>query len=148
MVHRGGSNCRNGARTRLLSTPAGDVELRIPKVRAGSFFPSLLKPRRRVDRVPWAEITTAYVPGTSTHKVDNLVKTLWLDTRISKSTCLESVLGSTLRWEHSAPGVSTAQRVPASGWDATYFEPRREPHSLPLGSCAKRGCFWYSLSLR
>jgi len=38
------SNQRNGARSRLLSTPAGDVELRIPKVRAGSFFPSLLEP--------------------------------------------------------------------------------------------------------
>ncbi len=41
------SNQRNGSRSRLLSTPAGDVELRIPKVRVGSFFPSLLEPRRR-----------------------------------------------------------------------------------------------------
>ena len=86
MVHRGGSNRRNGTRTRLLSTPAGDVGLRIPKVREGSFFPSLLEPRRRVDRALWAVITTAYVPGTSTHKVDNLVKSPSLDTRISKST--------------------------------------------------------------
>jgi transposase-like protein len=44
------TNRRNGARTRMLSTPAGDVELRIPKVREGTFFPSLLEPRRRVDR--------------------------------------------------------------------------------------------------
>jgi putative transposase len=43
------SNQRNGSRSRLLSTPAGDIELRIPKVRVGSFFPSLLEPRRRVD---------------------------------------------------------------------------------------------------
>jgi len=43
------SNQRNGSRSRLLSTPAGDVELRIPKVRVGSFFPSLLEPRRRVE---------------------------------------------------------------------------------------------------
>ena len=49
-------NQRNGSRTRLLSTPAGDVELRIPKVRVGSFFPSLLEPRRRVDKALWAVI--------------------------------------------------------------------------------------------
>ena len=40
------TNQRNGARTRTLSTPAGDIELRIPKLRVGSFFPSLLEPRR------------------------------------------------------------------------------------------------------
>ena len=45
---------------------AGDVELRIPKVRVGSFFPSLLEPRRRVDRALWAVIMTAYVTSTST----------------------------------------------------------------------------------
>ena len=44
------SNQRNGSRSRLLSTRAGDVELRIPKVRVGSFFPSLLEPRRRDGR--------------------------------------------------------------------------------------------------
>jgi len=44
------SNYRNGGRPRVLSTPAGDVELRIPKVRVGSFFPALLEPRRRVDK--------------------------------------------------------------------------------------------------
>jgi len=47
------SNQRNGSRSRLLSTLAGDVELQIPKVRVGSFFPSLLEPRRRVDRALW-----------------------------------------------------------------------------------------------
>src|SRR3546814_8219178 len=46
-------NQRNGARPRTLSTPAGDVELRIPKLRVGSFYPSLLEPRRRVDRALW-----------------------------------------------------------------------------------------------
>jgi putative transposase len=41
---------RNGHRPKLLSTPAGDVEVGIPKLRTGSFFPELLEPRRRVDR--------------------------------------------------------------------------------------------------
>jgi putative transposase len=79
-------NQRNGARTRLLSTPAGDVELRIPKVRVGSFFPSLLEPRRRVDRALWAVIMTAYITGTSTRKVDDLVRALGCESGVSKST--------------------------------------------------------------
>jgi len=80
------SNYRNGNRDRNLSTPAGDVELRIPKLRAGSFFPSLLEPRRRVDKALWAVIMTAYITGTSTRKVDDLVKALGCDTGVSKST--------------------------------------------------------------
>jgi putative transposase len=80
------TNQRNGGRSRVLSTPAGDVELRIPKVREGAFFPSLLEPRRRVDRALWAVIMTAYVTGTSTRKVDDLVKALGVESGISKST--------------------------------------------------------------
>src|SRR6266705_1308763 len=61
---------RNGSRSRLLSTKAGDVELRIPKLRTGSFFPALLEPRRRIDRALWAVVMEAYVHGVSTRKVD------------------------------------------------------------------------------
>ena len=80
------SNQRNGARTRMLSTPAGDIELRIPKVRVGSFFPSLLEPRRRVDKALWAVIMMAYINGTSTRKVDDLVRALGCESGVSKST--------------------------------------------------------------
>src|SRR5690606_40820636 len=45
---------RNGHRPKLLSTPAGDVEVGIPKLRTGSYFPELLEPRRRIDRALWA----------------------------------------------------------------------------------------------
>jgi putative transposase len=76
---------RNGSRSRLLSTKAGDVELRIPKLREGSFFPALLEPRRRIDRALLAVVLQAYVHGTSTRKVDDLVKALGLDSGISKS---------------------------------------------------------------
>jgi transposase-like protein len=65
---------RNEHRPKLLSTPGGDVEVAIPKLRTGSFFPELLEPRRRVDRALWAVIMTAYITGTSTRKVDDLVK--------------------------------------------------------------------------
>ena len=77
---------RNGHRSKLLSTPAGDIEVGIPKLRTGSFFPELLEPRRRVDRALWAVIMTAYITGTSTRKVDDLVKALGCDTGISKSS--------------------------------------------------------------
>ena len=80
------TNHRNGARQRTLSTPAGDIELRIPKLRVGSFFPSLLEPRRRVDQALWAVIMTAYVTGTSTRKVDDLVRALGCESAVSKST--------------------------------------------------------------
>jgi putative transposase len=76
---------RNGSRTRLLSTKAGDVELKIPKLREGSFFPSLLEPRRRIDRALLAVVMEAYVHGTSTRKVDDLVRALGVDAGISKS---------------------------------------------------------------
>ena len=72
---------RNGSRTRLLSTKAGDVELKIPKLREGSFFPSLLEPRRRIDRALLAVVMEAYVHGTSTRKVDNLVKAMGVGDR-------------------------------------------------------------------
>jgi putative transposase len=75
---------RNGHRTRVLSTTAGDLELRIPKLRTGSFFPSLLE-RRRVDQALFAVVMEAYLHGVSTRKVDDLVKALGADTGISKS---------------------------------------------------------------
>ncbi|MGC9671589.1 IS256 family transposase [Planosporangium sp. 12N6] len=76
---------RNGHRTRTLTTTAGDLELRIPKLRTGSFFPSLLERRRRVDQALFAVVMEAYLHGVSTRKVDDLVKALGADSGISKS---------------------------------------------------------------
>jgi transposase-like protein len=76
---------RNGHRPKTISTVAGDLELRIPKLRAGSFFPSLLERRRRVDQSLFAVVMEAYLHGTSTRKVDDLVKALGADIGISKS---------------------------------------------------------------
>jgi putative transposase len=69
----------------LHPTTAGDLELRIPKLRTGSFFPALLERRRRVDRCLFAVVMEAYLHGTSTRKVDDLVKALGADAGISKS---------------------------------------------------------------
>jgi transposase-like protein len=76
---------RNGSRPRTFSTRTGDLELRIPKLRRGSFFPSLLERRRRVDQALFAVVMEAYLHGVSTRKVDDLVKALGADTGISKS---------------------------------------------------------------
>jgi len=62
---------RNGHRPRPWDTRVGTVELRIPKLRKGSYFPSwLLEPRRRAERALWAVVQEAYVQGVSTRKVD------------------------------------------------------------------------------
>ena len=76
---------RNGSRPRTLTTTAGDLELRIPKLRAGSFFPSLLERRRRIDQALFAVVMEAYLHGVSTRKVDDLVRALGANTGISES---------------------------------------------------------------
>jgi len=113
---------RNGSRSRLLSTKAGDVELHIPKLREGSFFPALLEPRRRIDRALWAVIMEAYVHGVSTRKVDDLVVALGIDAGIKKSEVsricaeLDGVVGAfrERRLDHTA--------FPYLFLDATYVK--------------------------
>jgi putative transposase len=75
---------RNGTRTRTWDTRVGTIELAIPKVTPGSYFPSLLQPRRRAEHALAAVVQEAYVHGVSTRKVDDLVKALGID-GISKS---------------------------------------------------------------
>jgi transposase-like protein len=74
---------RNGYRTRSWSTRAGELELAIPKLRRGSYFPSFLEPRKRSEQALVSVIQEAYVAGVSTRKVDQVVESLGL--RISKS---------------------------------------------------------------
>jgi putative transposase len=74
---------RNGYRGRRWDTRAGEIELQIPKLRRGSYFPSFLEPRRRSERALLNVVQQAYVTGVSTRKVDQLVESLGL--RISRS---------------------------------------------------------------
>lgn len=75
---------RNGTRGKVVTTGVGDVKVKIPKTRTGSFFPALLAPRRRIDVALHAVIMQAYVEGVSTRRVDDLVLALG-GTGISKS---------------------------------------------------------------
>lgn len=76
---------RDGRRPRFLAARAGDVELKIPRLRRGGFFPSIIEPRRRVDRALWAVVVEACVAGVSTRSVDGLVAALGADSGISRS---------------------------------------------------------------
>jgi transposase-like protein len=115
---------RNGSRPRLLATQAGDVELKIPKLRKGSFFPSILEPRRRIDQALYAVVMEAYVNGVSTRSVDDLVAALGVDSGISKSEVsricagLDEIVGAfrTRRLDHV--------EFPYVYLDATYLHVR------------------------
>jgi putative transposase len=117
---------RNGARPRLLTTQAGDVELRIPKLRKGSFFPSILEPRRRIDQALYAVVMEAYVNGVSTRSVDDLVDALGATSGIKKSEVsricggLDDVVGAfrTRRLDHV--------EFPYVYLDATYLHVRNQ----------------------
>jgi len=78
------ANSRNGYRDRRWDTRSGSVELKIPKLRKGSYFPGFLEPRRTAEKALAAVIQEAYIQGISTRSVDELVKSMGM-TGISKS---------------------------------------------------------------
>ncbi len=75
------TNSRNGYRDRLWQTHAGDVDLKIPKLRQGSYFPGFLEPRRTAEKAMAAVIQEAYILGISTRSVDELVKAMGIRVR-------------------------------------------------------------------
>ena len=115
---------RNGSRDRLLTTPAGDIQLRIPRFRTGSFFPSLLEPRRRVDRALWAVVMEAYVSGVSTRKVDELVAALGCESGISKSEVSRICQGLDVQVQAFLNRPLEFSRYPYVDLDATYLHGR------------------------
>ena len=116
---------RNGPRPRLLATQAGEVQLRIPKLRKGSFFPVILEPRRRIDQALYAVVMEAYVNGVSTRAVDDLVTALGIDSGISKSEVSRICAGldETVAAFRSRPLHHTT--FPYLFLDATYLHVRR-----------------------
>ncbi|WP_405918356.1 transposase [Streptomyces sp. NBC_00728] len=73
---------RNGHRDETLAIQAGDLDLAIPKLRGGSFFPGLLDRRRCIEQALYAVIVEAYVHGVSIRSVDNLIRALGADSGV------------------------------------------------------------------
>jgi transposase-like protein len=119
------TNQRNGTRPKLVTTKAGDVELAIPKLRHGSFFPSILERRRRIDRALFAVVMEAYVHGVSTRKVDDLVQALGAVSGISKSEVSRIWASSTSRCRRSGtgPSIMSSSRMCSSTPPTSRLEP-------------------------
>jgi transposase-like protein len=107
-------NSRNGYRPRQLDTRVGSIELAIPKLREGSYYPGwLLEPRRRAERALVAVVAECYVRGVSTRRVEGLVQTLGIE-HLSKSQV--SRMASELDIE-----VTAFRNRPLDGGPYTYL---------------------------
>jgi hypothetical protein len=129
---------RNGYRERRWDTRVGSVELAIPRVRDGSYFPSLLEPRRRAERALLAVIQEAYVLGVSTRRVDDLVRTLGIAS-ISRSEV--SRICTALDAEVAAfRGRSLAGEAYPYLWlDATYLKVREGGRVVSMAALVATG---------
>jgi transposase-like protein len=115
---------RNGSRPRVLTTTAGDLDLTIPKLRQGTFFPALLERRRRVDQALFAVVMEAYLHGVSTRKVDDLVKALGADSGISKSEVSRICAGLDAEVAQFRDRTLSTLDYPYVFLDATYCKAR------------------------
>jgi len=119
-------NHRNGYRDRKLETRLGTLNLRIPKLRSGSYFPSLLEPRKTSEQALVAVVQEAYIHGISTRKVDDLVQALGM-TGISKSEVSRICKEMDERVEPFLSREITGE-WPYIWLDATYLKSRDHGH--------------------
>ena len=121
---------RNGYRERMWETRVGEVPLRIPKLRRGSYFPRFLEPRRRAEQALLAVIQTAYVKGVSTRKVDDLLQALGLSgvdkSKVSR-ICKELDEGVTAFRERALKA-----EYPYLWLDALYLKVRQNHHIVNM----------------
>ena len=128
---------RNGYRPRAFDTRLGTLELKIPKLRKGSYFPAFLEPRRTTEQALVAVIQEAWIKGVSTRKVDDLVQAMGIE-GISKSQVSELCAGIDGR-------VNSFLERPIEGewsylWlDATYLKVREDGRVVSIAAIIATG---------
>ena len=116
---------RNGYRERQWDTRVGSIALQVPRVRDGSYYPSLLEPRRRSERALAAVVQEAYVQGVSTRKVEALVQSLGL-TSLSRSQVSRLCADLDVEVERFRQRPLGGTAYPYVWLDATYVKVRQE----------------------
>jgi putative transposase len=129
---------RNGYRDRRWDTRVGTIDLAIPRVRDGNYFPSLLEPRRRAERALLAVVQEAYVLGVSTRRVDDLVQSLGI-TGISKSEVSRicAALDAEVETFRNRPLTDIA--YPYVWFDATYLKVREAGRVVSMAALVATG---------
>jgi transposase-like protein len=128
---------RNGYRDRRWDTRVGTIDLAIPRVRDGNYFPSLLEPRRRAERALLAVVQEAYVLGVSTRRVDDLVQSLGI-TGISKSEVSRicAALDAEVETFRKRPLI---EAYPYVWFDATYLKVREAGRVVSMAALVATG---------
>ena len=129
---------RNGYRERRWDTRAGTVELAIPKVRDGSYFPSLLEPRRRAERALLAVVQEAYVLGVSTRRVEDLVEALGISS-MSKSQVSRICAALDTEVEAFRHRSLLGETYPYLWLDATYVKVREDGRVVNMAALVAIG---------
>ena len=128
---------RNGYRDRRWDTRVGTIDLSIPRVRDGNYFPSLLEPRRRAERALLAVVQEAYVLGVSTRRVDDLVHSLGI-AGISRSEVSRicAALDAEVETFRNRP---VPEAYPYVWFDATYLKVREQGRVVSMAALVATG---------
>ena len=129
---------RNGYRERRWDTRVGTLELAVPRVRDGSYLPSLLDPRRRTERALLAVVQEAYVSGVSTRRVDDLVRALGIE-GISRSEVSRICAALDAEVERFRGRPLTDAAFPYLWLDATYLKVRETGRVVSMACLVATG---------